>query len=624
MSGLNDLNTYGDIPVTYTDLRTASVKFDRTTSVDQTVPYRTNINFILPAGINITSITLPDVEQVYFQVNVTAISGATVTWSVLPAGYTVTTPSTGVYRISNIKNKSDWDIIKNAIITPPANYANSFNVSATIGYETIKSYSWNTVAQITQSATLQVSTSLTAKLSQGTVRFNIRMYSSFMLPNTQARKARTLVARLQSRSTLSSVGAIRRLVLATGSWSQRSYFTAAGPFVFVLPLTAITMSANTTAVANSVVYYLLVGLDSTTYNANDATQIAPNGQVNPYDAGTNSYTVTLNLGGSGGLWGSQSAIGATSTVSYTGTSAQVSAWLKTVYYYPVKNLTTPAITYTWSIAKNGTVQKSGSRILTYNTTTTNIVYDLSTLGYTGTWTPSGADVYYRTKMDYVLVGHGGASSTYAGGAGGNIVYVTNTSITGQFSYNYTIGQAGSGASTTFNGYTAAPGAAGSNTWPYYQGGGNGSYVGGYGQQYVVPIAVEAFRQQGISYDIGGGGAGGSADGGSAVLTANGTYTGSNPPVSSFNPANAANGGAGSSVGNFGMNFSAGGNGGGVSFDKTAGFGNMQTASITVPSNSAPTGPGAGATPGMLGRRGGFSVTISASPAKNGTIMIRIS
>ena len=442
MSGLNDLNTYGDIPITYTDLRTAVVKFDRTTSVDQTVPYKTNINFVLPAGINITGITLPDVEQVYFQVDVSAIYGATVSWSGLPSGYTVTNPSTGLYRISNIQSKTDWDIIKNAIIHPPTNYANSFNIVATIGYEGTRTQSWNTVAQITQSATMQMTSSLTASLTQGTVRATVRMSSAFTLPNTQALKGRQFAAKLTSTSTLQSVGKIIRLVNGSGRFSSASSIQVIGG---VIKKTTATLSSSSTITTNNG-YYTFVNLNTnllpSRYDGNDFTKLF---QVGPYysnsfDIGNTqamigngaagappTYQVVVNLIGPGSL-GDIECIGVSTTGRYnyytldldgrridctiqssnnnrtlTYTATENVTTSSTLYnpahsnsafgllagivnehcmFYPVKDSTTSSINYSWTITRTQAATQyplpNGVPATTYTRSGTNV------LNYSGT------------------------------------------------------------------------------------------------------------------------------------------------------------------------------------------------------------------------------------------------
>ena len=126
-SSLSALNTYSNNTVlTFTDLRTAKVTFDRVTPTAQTASYVTAGTWDVPLGINITDIVLPATELVYFQVDVSNVTGATVSWPSLPAGYSVTTIGAGVYRVSNIQSRADWDLIKLARVTMPAGYKINF------------------------------------------------------------------------------------------------------------------------------------------------------------------------------------------------------------------------------------------------------------------------------------------------------------------------------------------------------------------------------------------------------------------------------------------------------------------------------------------------------------------
>ena len=154
MNSLSQLNTASAVLVSYTDLRASKVTFDRLTPTNQSSSFTTGGTSTVVAGINIISIVNPSIESVYFQVDVSATTGATVTWATLPSGYTVTNIGTGVYRISNIQTAADWTVIKNAVIHSPTNYNQTFAYTCYIGYESTKTVSWTTTVQITQRASL--------------------------------------------------------------------------------------------------------------------------------------------------------------------------------------------------------------------------------------------------------------------------------------------------------------------------------------------------------------------------------------------------------------------------------------------------------------------------------------
>jgi hypothetical protein len=233
MNGLNDLNTYSDTTLTFTDLRTAKVTFDRATPTAQTTSYVTAGTFDMPLGINIIEIVLPGTEQVYFQVNVSNVSGATVSWPNLPTGYSVTTIGAGVYRVSNIQSRADWDLIKLARVTMPSGYSGNFTAICIIGYETTKEKTWSTSVLNTSRAVLVVGSTMStaARVIRDTaaptvltsaVSLSATGYRVVKIVGTFNPTARFAVVARASSAVIAGAGAVNPVSYTPGTTSNAS------------------------------------------------------------------------------------------------------------------------------------------------------------------------------------------------------------------------------------------------------------------------------------------------------------------------------------------------------------------------------------------------------------------
>lgn len=161
MNSLNDLNVYGSTTLTYTDDRNAAVIFDRTVPLDFSIDTGAGVSHDLPLGIDILEIIKPDIVNTFFEVDVSSVTGATVTWDTLPSGVVYSNPSTGVYRISNIDTKAQWDAVK----APSINILSStpdYSYNAAIYYEPSKDKTWGISVRISVMSDLFVTTSISA------------------------------------------------------------------------------------------------------------------------------------------------------------------------------------------------------------------------------------------------------------------------------------------------------------------------------------------------------------------------------------------------------------------------------------------------------------------------------
>ena len=573
MNSLSQLNTASAVLVSYTDLRASKVTFDRLTPTNQSSSFTTGGTSTVVAGINITSIVNPSVENVYFQVDVSATTGATVTWATLPSGYTVTNIGTGVYRISNIQTAADWTVIKNAVIHSPTNYNQTFAYTCYIGYESTKTVSWTTTVQITQRA------SLTSHFTQTTLggylfgitgiatessRFSVycrpqpwtKAQAAFASSSSLSALGGYLQQGISSLSTISTLTEVtNRIKPGVARVSSTSLITTVGS---KLKRTTVSSSStfSLTASVNNISY--INGIDTLYYNGNIGTDIFNGVTIDSTDT-TSTFSITLTCAGSG-EFGTEST--SSNPYTFTGTKSVIEGALNSIYFYPTVGYTSNT-TLTFSLSKSGTLQETFTIKLLYNgpgaSSATYII------NYSGTWTPPLTAVKYFSLMDYALVGGGGggagptsffgsADGGGGGGAGGSVAYYTNQTFN-LSPYSVTVGYGGSagpdggsaGGSTIFNGHTVLGGSGGVNSSTTGNGGSNGSYSGGNGIVYTAS-------------DISGNTAGACAGGGGAGAGGagtNGTYDNTTPG----HPGPPIPGNGGAAITNALGSFGGGGGGG---------------------------------------------------------------
>jgi len=161
MTSLTELNNFADGVVSYTDNRTSDVIFNFPNATDITSAI-TSTSFTLERNIDIVEIIQPSAALVVFTVDVSSLSGATVTFASMPSGCVLTTPSAGVYEVSGITSVSNWDTIKTPTINIPTGTEGGFEFSCTIGFTrngTRINQSWNignfkAVATLASTATI--------------------------------------------------------------------------------------------------------------------------------------------------------------------------------------------------------------------------------------------------------------------------------------------------------------------------------------------------------------------------------------------------------------------------------------------------------------------------------------
>ena len=134
MGSLTDLNTYAEDLIEATDERNPGPKLwpSYPLSQDQTEYSGT---FAITRVVEIEEIVRPSDADLRFQVDVSAVPGASVVWPVVPVGCTVVNPTTGVYYIDGVDTILIWDQIKDPNIVLPNGFYGDF--------EYVVSWVWN-------------------------------------------------------------------------------------------------------------------------------------------------------------------------------------------------------------------------------------------------------------------------------------------------------------------------------------------------------------------------------------------------------------------------------------------------------------------------------------------------
>jgi len=140
---LLELNNFSDGTFTFTDNRPSDVLFSFPTArdIEKTI---TEQSFSVERLIDIIEVIKPAEARCSYSIDVSAVPGATVNWSVIPSGCSVSIYNQ-VYTIDGIDSRDIWDQVAAPTITVPATFFGSFFYYGTINYtndNTPKTKSW--------------------------------------------------------------------------------------------------------------------------------------------------------------------------------------------------------------------------------------------------------------------------------------------------------------------------------------------------------------------------------------------------------------------------------------------------------------------------------------------------
>ena len=584
VKSLSALNGIATSQIEFLDNRDPGVSFlnagpgETPTILDQEYTITdTNFTFGDP-GAPINSIEVDEVinytsVNMYLNVNVSAISGATVTWSDIPAGSTVTVAS-GVYTIGPINSRADYDRVANPYVEWPATFIGDVNITISLDYNTpegaqVISYNigvYRPEAQlatiITLSATPNQIFSLSAVLNGFTA----------MLTTPQ------LAISFPTVSTLTCDAEVVQLSNAT----LQSTFNQTVGYTVSYNSFAKTLTSSAQMSTSATVIEPISNMEGITRFYLQEQSNLPFATTTPVinDPDTGS-TYTIELTSTRGQFGT--ATTAPSTFSYTGTVAQINSYFSSIYFHPTIGATTNG-TFTYKQYKGATLVYQTTETIQYNgigTWTGRVV----SFTNDGTFEPTIEEQRFG-QMDYLVVGGGGggggaytgAECAGSGGAGGKVVTATAQSIS-QTSYSITIGQGASaqtltaagpgtvqnGTSTVFSTLATASGGNGGTSetednftnrydlpsynsgWLPMAGGNNADYNGGQG--YLITSAAAVLQSVG-----GGGGAGAGQNGSNSYTAASVVYggDGGNGITSSISGSSVEYGGGGAGAGSGGV------------------------------------------------------------------------
>lgn len=176
MNSIQDLNNYANSGIAFTDPNAVfSIAFSNATPVNQSISVLENQSFLAPTGTDIT--TLTGANLVTYTVNVSSVSGATVSWPIpLPSRAVVTNFGNGVYQLGNISAASVWNTVKNPQVNLPSHDRTNFSMVSSIGWVGSggpSSKSWSTAVTI-----IPIS-----QLPMTVADFNYPVFTSNVIPN---------------------------------------------------------------------------------------------------------------------------------------------------------------------------------------------------------------------------------------------------------------------------------------------------------------------------------------------------------------------------------------------------------------------------------------------------------
>lgn len=132
MTTLYELNLYAQGALTFTDNRPSDVKFSfpQARNIEKTILSQ---SFPVEVGIQIIDVLKPVEAKCSYSIDVSTVPGATVTWSVIPSGCSVSVYNQ-VYTIDGIDSRAIWEQVRYPTITVPVTFFGSFFYYGTISY----------------------------------------------------------------------------------------------------------------------------------------------------------------------------------------------------------------------------------------------------------------------------------------------------------------------------------------------------------------------------------------------------------------------------------------------------------------------------------------------------------
>lgn len=413
LNSFQELNFPSNIGVPYEDNREYTITFSPSNPIN-TIRYAIEDEpFTANVGIDITNV-LSTPRPITYSINVSSLANANVAWtSVKPDWITATTPSSGIYTLSNVNSSGTWDLVKSAEIYMPKDFANTWSYTSTITYPRVSnilitdSKTWTTTVYVTDLPEISTPGNLTYDEGKQTTFSNVAQITDVDTTGTFICNVAPSVA-----SAVYSIDSTGGGSATTSFDSNFQRFTITGnknnvntkltgmrfiPGVYYKSNFSMiyTLTNPVTELVSSVSQNMLIGntfpelspAANVTYNQNTTFTLGTYPSIaDDTDYGSLSYNVnvapsttsaisTLSSAGSGGTSSFNSG---TKTLTLTGNRTQVNTHLASITVVPATNYVENYTLIYTPVSPGGSFVTQniliGARSLTL-TNASNITYD---------------------------------------------------------------------------------------------------------------------------------------------------------------------------------------------------------------------------------------------------------
>jgi hypothetical protein len=369
VDSLLQLNAYSNQLLSYEDDRAYVITFSDDTPDTQAIAVTEGNTHVTQSGTNITSV-ISTPSDITFTIDLTGLTGATVTWANLPSGVTASTPSTDVYRLTGVNSPSIWTTIKTATITMPRDTGNNFSYTSTIGYPTYSGSSmkqWTTNVTVTNLAELSAANNISyyggfaQSIDGNPVILDIEnttgTYSMVITPNNTA--GVSTISSLGTGGSTSFNGTTRALTITGTRTEVNSHldFLVMDPedgytgnltlnYSLTNPVSNLNTQVTQTLTYSGVGIPIINSELPRTYTENQQNLLFPTAVPQILENLGYTYDISLQLNSNiGFISTSSTASGWTTgnlTYNFSGTNSQCNTVFSTLRFYPNQDIFTAA------------------------------------------------------------------------------------------------------------------------------------------------------------------------------------------------------------------------------------------------------------------------------------------
>ena len=170
MNSLTELNGFvNGFSLPYTDIRLANVLFDRPAPVNQTQSVDRGFTITGSVGFDIVEILNAANSTPSYQIDLSGLASASLSYASLPAGVTVTETAPRVYVVTGFLDKATWDLIKSPTIDFADDFVGAWTYTSSISYVSAldggQTRSWTTAVTVNAVVLLTAPTQFVYALS---------------------------------------------------------------------------------------------------------------------------------------------------------------------------------------------------------------------------------------------------------------------------------------------------------------------------------------------------------------------------------------------------------------------------------------------------------------------------